>query len=194
MEDDPEKNARVEPEETPEDIDRDLVVPVEETPEEYEEEVEAINLTEAYADADVLADVPAERVDMKPIPSPRRSTKVSRPPDRYGNNVMMTSVSRPINRKLDVVSALMTSGALNSMDSETVSKVIAAIFKSIYVFLLLCLYVACNVLCYDCIYDIFFGCVDAFLGRGGSTDQYFFSLSCISLSHIFDRFFLFLLS
>jgi len=172
VEDDPEKNARVEPEETPEDIDRDLVVPVDETPREYEEEIEAINLTEAYADvthpeedggdvegedapereatiesedqhteADVLADVPAERVDMKPIPQPRRSTKVSRPPDRYGNNVMMTSVPRPINRKLDVVSALMASGALNSKDSETVSKVIAAIFlnQSMYFFYYVCM-------------------------------------------------------
>jgi len=154
VEDDPEEIARVEPEETPEDIDRDLVVTVEETPEEDEEDIEAIDITEANADvthpeedagdvededavesdvqhteADIPADVPAERGDMRPVPPPRRTTRVSRPPDRYGNNVMMANVPRPINRKLDAVSALMTSGALNSMDSETVDKVFAAIFK-----------------------------------------------------------------
>jgi len=66
---------------------------------------------------------------MRPVPPPWRSTRVSRPPDRYGNNVMMANVPLPINRKLDAVSALMTSGALNSMDSETVGKVFAAILK-----------------------------------------------------------------
>ena len=76
---------------------------------------------------DVLADVPAERVDMRP---PRRSTRVRRPSDRYGNNVMMANVPRPINRKLDAVSALMTSGALNSMDSETIGNAFSAILKN----------------------------------------------------------------
>ena len=93
---------------------------------EKEDAVESdVQHTEAY----VPADVPAERGEMRPVPPPRRSTRVSRPPDRYGNNVMMANVPRPINRKLDAISALMTSGALNAIDSETVDTVLAAIFK-----------------------------------------------------------------
>ena len=155
MEDDPEHIARGEPEETPEDIDRNLVVPIKEIPKEDTEDVEDIDITvtnigdthqyedgdiededasekeanieseDQHTEADAPADLSAERVDMKPVPTTQRTTIVSQPPDRYGD-VMITNVPRPINRKLDAVSALMTSGTLNPMDSETVYKVFAA--------------------------------------------------------------------
>ena len=63
-----------------------------------------------------------------PVPSPRRSTRPTRPPRRYDEYVM-NAVVRPRDRKIDAVTTLLQSGVLSSLDAETAHKILSSVLQ-----------------------------------------------------------------
>ena len=64
-----------------------------------------------------------------PIPAPRRSSRLRKPPDRLGDYVSKVMSPRPFDNRLHALQELMNSGIINNLDSETAHRLIAAIMN-----------------------------------------------------------------
>ena len=64
-----------------------------------------------------------------PVPAPRRSSRLRKPPDRFGEYVSNVMSPRPIDTKIHAVNELMKSGILNSVDTDTALKILSAILN-----------------------------------------------------------------
>lgn len=64
-----------------------------------------------------------------PTPTPRRSTRPKKPPERYKDYSMNSLVPRPVDSRLQAVNALMSSGVLNEIDSEVARKMLQSIMS-----------------------------------------------------------------
>ena len=77
-----------------------------------------------------LGDVPPVRSG-RPVP-PRRSGRDRKRPDRLGEYVMYSmQPTGPYNTRIQAITSLVSSGVLNSMDSDTAKRLLDSILKYI---------------------------------------------------------------
>jgi len=67
--------------------------------------------------------------ERRPVPTPRRSTRQRRPPDRYGHNIMSAMQIESTDRRLEAISALVANGVFNNMDSEAVHSILSSLIN-----------------------------------------------------------------
>lgn len=69
------------------------------------------------------------QIPERPSAPPRRSVRERKPPDKYGEYIMYGAQIRPVDFKLQAVSALVTSGAIYEMDGEIAKQLLENILK-----------------------------------------------------------------
>lgn len=80
------------------------------------------------------AEEPAKDMDAevvrreRPKPPPRRSMRDKRPPRKFEDFYMMEMQTRPLDKKIEAVNSIMSSGVLGGLDSEIAHKIMRAIF------------------------------------------------------------------
>jgi len=67
--------------------------------------------------------------ERRPVPTPRRSTRQRRLPDRYGHNIMSAMQMESTDRRLEDISALVANGVFNNMDSEAVHRILSSLIN-----------------------------------------------------------------
>ena len=94
------------------------------------EKIRAEEAERSYeADVERQSSTVPEQSLPKPVPTQRKSTRVRRPPNRFDDYVMHQVVPCPVDSKMEAATSLMGSGILNTMDAETVHRILAAIFN-----------------------------------------------------------------
>jgi len=64
-----------------------------------------------------------------PKPTPRRSAREKRAPDRYNDYIMNAIIPRPVDRKIQALDSLMNSGVLSEVSAEVAHRLIQAVMK-----------------------------------------------------------------